>query len=120
MATASLAVPKSVMKTMVGRVAETVWLVAGGSFVAGGWEQAAHRANIERIAPTIRVRKILLSSHQDGSGGGKQHKIMRRKRTSIPESKVRSGPVPGPRTMWLGLRGPGCVCTKRRTEHAPR
>src|SRR6478672_10127163 len=54
MATASLAVPKSVMKTIVGRALEESWAAEADSFGVGGWEQAAARKKIASVAMAER------------------------------------------------------------------
>ena len=101
---------------MVGRDEDAVWVEEGCSFVTGGCEQAAQRASTARIGTTIRrVRKRVLSSHRAGSGGGQQHKLIRRKRSSIAESRVYSGPAPDSRSG----RGQGPrPCRRRRAERA--
>jgi hypothetical protein len=105
---------------MVGREAEAAWVEAGCSFVAGGCEQAAQRARTERIGATIRrVRKRVLSSRRAGSGGGQQHEMIRRKRSSIAESKVCSGPAPDNRTMRSGLRVHALAVDAGRSKPVP-
>src|ERR1700722_2323301 len=60
MATASFAVPKSVMKTIVGREAEAGCAVAS-SFCAGCEQAAQHRIRTSRPAAVRRVREIIES-----------------------------------------------------------
>src|SRR5271168_4090954 len=62
MATASLAVPKSVMKTIAGREAEAGWAAAGDSFWVGVCEQATPKIRRPRAGTANRrVREIIIS-----------------------------------------------------------
>jgi hypothetical protein len=69
MATASLAVPKSVMKTMVGRVVEGVWGAAGDSFGAGCcWQAEQKRTRVSTESASRRVRKVNSPKKRYGNG----------------------------------------------------
>jgi hypothetical protein len=78
-----LAVPKSVMKTMVGRVVEAVWGAAGDSFRAGCCWQAEQKRTRVTESVSKRVRKI--NSPKYRYGNGPKFDGFVRKRTSIPE-----------------------------------
>jgi hypothetical protein len=65
MATASLAVPKSVMKTIVGRDTEAGCAVAARSFEVGCWEHATQaKTKGTKVRKIRRDLKIVISPRQ--------------------------------------------------------
>src|SRR5882757_6670898 len=87
MATASLAVPKSVIKTMVGREAAVASAALGDSFVAGCCEHAEQKRRSESRGRTSRTVRKIISSPRRLAREPQVTPTACRKRPSIHEAR---------------------------------